>query len=131
MHKSIVPFVGGAAALAISVYTPANATPFTLEYSILDLGVDGYQYNFELILDNNDGSFEAGQQFDWLTFGNQVVEDGSSGAYGSWSWLTVPTGFVTTSTSGSRNGPTLQYGETLLLPGYSPPKSGKCLRGLE
>jgi hypothetical protein len=44
-----------------------QAAPY---YSIVDNGDGTYSYGFDLVLDNNDGSWQAGQGFDWIIFGD-------------------------------------------------------------
>jgi hypothetical protein len=45
-------------------------SPFTLYYSITDNGDGTYFYAFNLVLDNNNGSWFPGQGFDWIIFGD-------------------------------------------------------------
>ena len=53
-----------AAAGAAFLTAPASATPFTVYYDVTDLG-GSYQYDIDVVLDNNDGSWSSGQEFDW------------------------------------------------------------------
>ena len=64
--------LGVIAVLALLGLSPANAVPFTLDYSVTPAGAN-YQYNFSLVLDNNDSSWVAGQQFNWLVVGDGIL----------------------------------------------------------
>jgi hypothetical protein len=86
----------------------AHATPLALSYEISDLGGGLYDYEFELVMDNNDGSWSAGQTWNWLIFGDRLsglspltnfVGDPNDLPIGPWSYYT--------SSSGGHNGPTL------------------------
>lgn len=48
-----------------------NAVPMTMQYQVADLGGGIYQYDFILVVDNNDNSYAAGQGWGWLIFGDQ------------------------------------------------------------
>ena len=56
--------------LPFFVSTPPGATSVRLEYSVVDLGAGTFQYEFSLILDNHDGTWTAGQAFNWIIFGD-------------------------------------------------------------
>jgi hypothetical protein len=45
-------------------------SPFSLYYMITDLGNGTYDYSFDLVLDNNSGTWAAGQGFGWFIFGD-------------------------------------------------------------
>jgi hypothetical protein len=51
-----------------------GASPLRLEYSVTDLGSGLYDYEFDLILDNNDGTWVSGQAWGWLIFGDDLSE---------------------------------------------------------
>jgi len=119
-----------AAALALASTGPALATPLTLEYAKTTLGGGLYQYDFTLVLDNHDGSWASGQQWDWIIFGDTdssgslykgFDSNGSSSGGLSWTTLSVssPIGAVSAS-SGGHNGATLQMGSSVVLPGWEP-----------
>jgi len=40
----------------------SHATPLILDYTIQDIGAGKYKYDFELVLDNHDATWVAGQQ---------------------------------------------------------------------
>lgn len=48
----------------------AFATPITLEYSVTNNGDGTFNYEFTLTMDNNDGSWVAGQNFNWIIWGD-------------------------------------------------------------
>jgi len=60
------------------VSTPSSATPLRMEYSVTQLGTMSFQYNFSLILDNNDGTWFSGQGFNWIIFGDNLSAYDSS-----------------------------------------------------
>ncbi len=87
---------------------PASAVPIRLDYTITDIGGGLFDYEFFLIVDNNDGSFLPGQGWRWLIFGDQqeapspltaFVGDPGDLPIGPWTFYT--------SSSGFHNGPTL------------------------
>jgi len=89
----------------------AQATPLRLDYSVTDLGGGLFDYEFTLVLDNNDGSWAAGQAWFWLIFGDapspgptpltDFVGDPSDLPIGPWDNYTT--------TGGGHNGPTLGH----------------------
>lgn len=58
---------------ALGALAEANAVPFTLYYSVSPVG-EKYQYDFTLVLDNKDGSWVAGEQYNWLVIGRTPFE---------------------------------------------------------
>jgi len=112
--------VAAAFVLAASIST-AQATPFTVDYTITDLGGGSYQYNIDVTLDNNDGSWSAGQEFDWFSFGNQDPETGGGGAFGDPILSNVPAPFSANVSTGGLNGPTLCVSSCTLGDGYYEP----------
>lgn len=109
--------------------TAAAATPLTLSYSVTDTG-DGYRYDFALTLDNHDGTWAAGQQWDWIIFGDTDA-DGTHNGFDPdgqgpqpLDWTTLDFGGVIASIStagGAHNGATLILGTNgVSLPGWEP-----------
>ena len=107
-----------------------EATPLSLNYSVTDIGGGLYDYEFDLILDNNDNSWASGQGWRWFVFGDQLsssspltdfVGDVTDLPVGPW------TSFGTS--YGGHNGPTFEsvldywvptsIGETLSWSGTS------------
>jgi len=85
----------------------AQATPLRLDYSVTDLGGSLFDYEFKLVLDNNDGSWTVGQAWRCLVFGDakssptpliNFVGDPSDLPVGSWTYYTATIGY--------HNGPT-------------------------
>jgi hypothetical protein len=110
------------AAAASALSCAAYATPFRLEYTVSNHTGGTYRYDFQLILDNNDGSWVPGQQFDWLVLGQHPsTSTDSEGAIGFVQWLPLPNNFAAFQQAGNPAGPALRYGtaedET---PGYAP-----------
>jgi hypothetical protein len=101
--------------IAVAVFTPflfgcvkANASPFVLDYSITQVGSE-YQYNFDLVLNNNDGSWVSGDVFNIFIIGDAA--SGNTPPFGNTAsfFTTLPAGpgWVATTTMGGHNGPTL------------------------
>jgi hypothetical protein len=72
-------------------WATGNAAPMSISYTANDAGGSLWAYDFAVLFDNNDGTWIAGQQFDYLTFGNQQSETGQYGAFGDWTWTATPT----------------------------------------
>lgn len=105
-----------AAAVGLSLVAAGTAwaTPLTMEYTKSSAGAGLYRYDFSLTLDNHDGSWSAGQEWDWIIFGDQL----------GWTWNTLsfaaPIGGITIS-SGGHAGPTLMMASNgVSLPGWRP-----------
>ncbi|MFN0133934.1 MAG: GC-type dockerin domain-anchored protein [Phycisphaerales bacterium] len=60
-----------AASAALCLAASAGATPLKMQYCVTPLPTGGFEYEFRIILDNNDGSWVAGQGFGWFIFGDQ------------------------------------------------------------
>lgn len=93
------------------VSIPSGATPLRMEYSVKDLGAGSFQYDFSLILDNNDGTWFCGQGFDWIIFGDNPYPYSSSpltNFVGNPTDLPIGPFTYYTSSSGDHNGPTLR-----------------------
>lgn len=96
-----------AALMAVSILAgQAYATPLRLDYSVTPTSSNLYHYDFSLTLDNHDGSWVAGQSWNWIVF--------ADAPYGSVSplrdfvleSLSPGTGMHLSTTSGGHNGPT-------------------------
>lgn len=98
-----------AAAGASFLSAPASATPFTVYYDVTDIG-GSYQYDIDVVLDNNDGSWSSGQEFDWFSFGNQTDAFEFEGAFSDPVVSGAPAMFSVTESSGGANGPALCVG---------------------
>jgi hypothetical protein len=72
MKNTVVRLLAGLALFAMYVAT-AQATPLRMDYSVTDLGGGLYDYEFQLVLDNNDGTWSAGQGWRWIIFGDTPV----------------------------------------------------------
>lgn len=85
----------------------ANATPFRLDYVKTQDGAF-FDYDFRLIVDNNDGSFFSGFQIDELVVGDTLL--GASPFTEGASFFTVlPPGAGATRVTGFHNGPTIGF----------------------
>lgn len=111
--------ISGAIAFAtFAIVSSAQATPLRLDYSVTDLG-GSYQYDFTMTVDNNDGSFVAGQEFDWFIIGDTKNGIGLFPEQSAF-FTSIPAGFISDQSSGAHNGPTLGFGSTFILPGWAP-----------
>lgn len=128
-----VTLIGGAAA-------QAAATPLKMTYTVEASASPGlYDYDFWLTLDNNDGSWLPGQEWDWIIFGDNngagdypsFDPNGGADYLGS-TWVTATFDYPidrVDSTTGQHNGPHLQIGTEHFaqLPGWSPTAIGQYL----
>jgi len=99
-------FAAALSGIACSVATASS--PLTLSYRIETDPLGTYVYRFTLTLDNHDASWERGQGFGWLVFGDGCGDPsplwdfwGDPGTIDSGPW----TSFV--ATAGHHNGPSL------------------------
>ena len=58
------------ASFFLTLTAAAGASPLRFDYSVRDIGSGLYDYEFRLILDNNDDSWVAGQGWQWIVFGD-------------------------------------------------------------
>lgn len=106
----------------------AQASPLNLDYSVTDVASGLYNYEFTLTLDNNDSSWQSGQGWSWLTFGDALssaspltnfVGDNSDLPIGPWySYMT---------SSGGHNGPTFLYDDSQKISYWTPTAIGQSL----
>lgn len=96
--------------LLVLAMPAAFATPLRMEYTVTDLGGGLYDYEFDLILDNGDGTWAPGQGWRWLIFGDSPTSpsplanfagDPTDLPVGPW------TGY--SSTGGGHNGPSFSF----------------------
>ena len=134
--QKIFRLMSALALLTLASATTAEATPLRLEYAVTPIGGGLFNYEFDLILDNNDSTWVPGQGWAWLIFGDtslaasplsDFIPDLSDFPVGPWNSLTV--------SSGGHNGPTmnpvasywvpLAIGETLNWSGTSAANLGQ------
>lgn len=110
----------------------ASATPIKLDYQVSDTGA-GFQYDFQVTLDNNDNSWSAGNSWDWIVFGSggpstdSPFANSSSSSGFDWQWLSVEAGFNGQYSYGAFDGPTVTFGSSALLPGWEPTAIGDSI----
>ncbi len=87
----------------------AEATPLRLDYSVSQLTNGLYDYHFNLILDNHDNSWQPGQGWGWLVFGDAEANPSPLDDFDMTSFSDWPVGPWTglSKTYGAHNGPTL------------------------
>lgn len=101
--------------IILVVSTSAFGTPLRLDYEVTDRGNGLFDYVFELVLDNNDGKWDANDGWGWIIFGDTA---------GKLSPLTdfvftsaIPAPFTgTLISSGGHNGPTFTPLTSLWVP---------------
>ena len=85
----------------------AQATPLGLDYAVDNIGGGLFEYEFSLVLDNNDNTWTSGQGWRWFIFGDALsspspltdfVGDVSNLPVGPWTFFTT--------SGGGHNGPT-------------------------
>jgi hypothetical protein len=109
---------------------PALAsTPLAMNYSITPANAGLYTYEFELTLDNQDGSWFSGMNFNWIVFGDGYPESTLPDFVGDVASLQGGpfTGF--SFSGGGSNGPMLlSYTPTVESGGWVPLAVGDTLR---
>jgi PEP-CTERM motif len=102
----------------MGVGNPALAVPLRLDYSVQDIGGGLFNYEFTLVVDNNDGSYAAGQGWRWLVFGDAVASPTPlTNFVGDVSDLPVGPWTSFTSSGGFHNGPTFSSPLNYWVPG--------------
>lgn len=100
MGRQILAGIGASFCIA------ATATPLALSYSVADDGPGSFKYSFVLTLDNHDGTWAAGDNYNWIIFGDAFNAPSPLTDYvgdPSTAPTIFPPGMVT---SGGHNGPT-------------------------
>ncbi|MFY9510720.1 MAG: PEP-CTERM sorting domain-containing protein [Rubrivivax sp.] len=125
-----------ATSLGLGLLGSAGATPLTMEYTKTAIG-GGYRYDFTLTLDNHDGSWASGQQWDWIVFGEAgslyapSAFDTNGAAAGGLSWTTLSYAapiVAITQSGGGHTGPALALSSNgIVLPGWMPLALGESL----
>ena len=94
--------------IAMGIAEPAAATPARLDYTITDLGGGLYDYEFTLVIDDNDGSYFPGYQLGaWIVFGDGPVSSPLTDFSGDPNDLPVGPFNGYTTITGAHNGPAL------------------------
>lgn len=97
----------------------SHAIPLTMSYSVTDTG-SVYQYDFKLELDNNDGSWVSGLEWDWIVFGDAYKDVSPLADYDNFVATNLPADTRIAASKGAHNGPTLSFESSPLLPGWKP-----------
>ena len=92
-------------AIAFCASRLAKASPLDLDYSVTQNG-SVYDYNFTLVLDNNDNSYAAGQGWNWITFGDEQSAQSPLSDFAITSAFPLGPFTNMTSSGGYHNGPT-------------------------
>lgn len=107
----------------------AHATPLTLNYCITPREDGRFDYVFTLTLTNADGTWQPGQSFNWIVFGDadrsqSPLADfiGEDPAPSPW----ADDGYKYS--TGTHNGPSLiDYGRLMNFPGWTPGSIGQSI----
>jgi len=59
-------------------WATGNAAPMSISYTANDAGGSLWAYDFAVLFDNNDGTWIAGQQFDYLTLATSSRKRGNT-----------------------------------------------------
>lgn len=96
-------------ALLLAASQSASSVPLRLDYSIADLGGGMFNYEFTLVVDDNDGTYAPGQGWRWFIFGDEPFPGSSplTDFVGDPSDLPIGPWTMYISSSGGHNGPTL------------------------
>lgn len=116
--------------LASVLGSTLQASPFTLYYTVTDTG-SGYDYSFNLVADDNDGTLGDGATLNWFIIGD-ALSSASPITEGASFFTSIPSDWFASSSGGGHNGPTLCYsgscgatpatftlGDTLSFTGHS------------
>jgi len=126
----------GAAAIGLSFIAtqPALSSPLELAYTAVadPSQPTTYDYTFVLALTNADGTWVSEERFNNVVFGENTIGNSNYGAFGSFSFASMPAGLFSTVSFGSIYGPTLsgtgtpidQVGSNL---GWNPASFGSTL----
>jgi len=107
-------------AVMIATTGQVQAGVLTLNYSTANVGGGYYQYDFTLILTNQDGSFLSGQNFNWIIFGDVPVGLSPINDFGLISSSFPDPNMLLSKSSGGHNGPTFLNPSNFLGGGWLP-----------
>lgn len=120
----------------LALQATADATPLTLNYTVQPYIPGYYLYDFSVVLDNHDGTWASGQQWDQIIFGDASYTE--SPFFLDWHYVSYDPIIFPASSGGSHNGPTLLINPTLepyspgvlfgSLPGWEPTAVGDTLQ---
>jgi hypothetical protein len=114
-----------AVSMLVSLEPISEASPLRLDYDITSLGGSSYQYDFNLVLDNNDGSWTSGQGFDWVIFGDRAGGVNRPSQFGvDWLFTSVQSGWTGTSSGIAHQGPAVCFGASCAAPLWVPAAVG-------
>jgi hypothetical protein len=117
-----------AVSMLVSFGPISEASPLRLDYGITSLGGGSYLYNFNLVLDNNDGSWSSGQGFDWVIFGDRAGAIDQPSQFGSdWVYNFIEPGWLGTDTGAGHEGPTVCLGSGCGTPLWVPAALGESV----
>ena len=104
--------------------TTDPTTPLRMDYSVREVEEGIFDYEFTVTLDNNDGSWQAGQGWGWLIFGDAQEQDSPlTNFVGDLNDLPIGPWDGYGTSFGHHNGPTLQY----VLDYWVPTRVGEML----
>jgi len=109
MHRASGSLLLALIALLATGFEPAGATPARLDYAITDLGGGLYDYQFTLVIDDNDGSFFSGFELGaWIIFGDDPSSSPLTDFSGDPNDLPIGPFSDYGTLTGAHNGPSLE-----------------------
>lgn len=114
-------FSVGLFCLVSAAYAPrASATsPLELYYEVTELSPGNFHYDFTLVLDDFDFTWFPGQRFEWIVFGDIILDTSPLTDFiGEIDDLPVGPFFNYSVTTGQHNGPTLTPVSAAWVPGF-------------
>ena len=123
-HVMVLFLLGGIVLLA----EDAHGTPLTLRYDLTDRGDGTFRYDFNLVLDNHDGSWDGDEQWDWFILGDAPAP-GEPASIPIDRWTQYPAAFnqLTFPGGGDHNGIGVYLEANIGIPGWKPTKKGESL----
>ena len=120
--------------LALCAALPAEAATLVLDYSVANNPNGTYRYNFSLRLANQNNTWTPGQQWDWIIFGDRSGFGQPSGfcetgicSQNFFNFTSSDPLARLTDSGGGSQGPTIFYGDSVVLPGWQPANVGDTL----
>lgn len=122
-HQSMhISFAAALIMAACVVPRETHATPLSLSYCVEATPSGNFKYTFTLTLTNADATWQPGQTFNWIVFGDVLLGESPLADFSGIDPLPVPwadEGF--NYSTGTHNGPTLlDFGRSMSFYGWQP-----------
>lgn len=133
--QALLAAAAAALSLGVGGAQAATVTPLRLDYAITAQAGGTYLYDFDLVLDNNDGSWVAGQEWDWIVFGDRAGSVNAPSGFcptgcsqADLARITpITPGLTGNGSGGGFQGPMVQWNGGPALPGWEPTAVGQKL----